>query len=183
MLPSIPQVILTFAMAIAFVHFLHAGARTFVLPKDNEGVGAAVGQVVFSAGALATLFCGVYYRAGLANEIAAAVLLIVGVGLYEWARQTIVGRRFHVGFSEGVPAEVCADGPYAYVRHPIYLGYMVTFLALFVAYPNIITAILLVLTVGTFVQMALNDEKVLAGSPLAADYEVYKKRVRRFFAV
>jgi protein-S-isoprenylcysteine O-methyltransferase Ste14 len=179
-LPSVPQFVLTLALAISFVHFLQGGARTFVPPDDPEDGGAGLGQLSFVSGALVALFAGVYFRTDLRNHIAAAVILVCGVGLYEWARQTIMGRRFYIGLTEAVPEEVCASGPYAYVRHPIYMGYMITFLALFVAFPKIVTAIALAMNAALFAYMAADDERVLARSPLAADYEVYKKRVGRF---
>ena len=181
MIPAIFHIAIMLALALLFTHFMHGGARTFVLPEDSEGGGAGIGQLTFTAGALITLFAGMYYRIQIYNGIAAGVLAVCGGGLYEWARQTIVGRRFHVGLSQGVPEELCEAGPYAYVRHPIYIGYLLAFLALFVAFPKIITGIALVLNVALFLRMANHDERVLAASPLAEAYAEYKKRVGRFF--
>ena len=37
-----------------------------------------------------------------------------------------------------------------------------------------------VLNIGLFVYMALDDERVLLGSPIGADYQTYKERVGMF---
>ena len=66
--------------------------------------------------------------------------LALSVALYEWARQTIWGRRFGLGWGDHVPEALCASGPYRYIRHPIYLSYLLAFLAVLIALPHWITA-------------------------------------------
>ncbi len=67
------------------------------------------------------------------NGIAAALLLVLAVAVYEWARHAIWLSRFGLGWGDQVPDAVCVEGPYRWVRHPIYLSYMLAFLAVFIA--------------------------------------------------
>jgi len=100
--------------------------------------------------------------------------------LYEWTRRTVVDRHFYVALSGEVPGAVCDAGPYRYVRHPFYLSYMVAFVAVAVAFPSFIVSGVCLLNIGLFVHMAIDDERVLAASPLGADYKRYKMRVGMF---
>jgi protein-S-isoprenylcysteine O-methyltransferase Ste14 len=179
-MPTVPQLALSLLLVLSFVHFLHAGARTFVSATDAGESGGGLAAFSFTGGAIIALFACVYFRSRLYNEIASAVLAACAIGLYEWARRTIAGRRFHVGLSQGVPEELCEAGPYAYIRHPVYTAYMLAFLALFVAYPGIVTGVALVLNIALFGYMATFDEKVIATSSIAVPYAAYRKRVGRF---
>src|SRR5262249_54127776 len=115
------------------------------------------------------------------NGIVAACLLVASLGLYEWARATIWGRRFGVGWADHVPEELCERGPYRFLRHPIYLSYMIAFAACFAAIPHWSTTLMLVFNVALFTIAARDDEKRIADSPLAASYAGYRKRVGMFF--
>jgi protein-S-isoprenylcysteine O-methyltransferase Ste14 len=72
------------------------------------------------------------------------------------------------------------SGPYQYVRHPFYFSYMLASLGVAVAFPSLTISGVCALNIGLFVYMALDDERVLLGSPLGADYESYKMRVGMF---
>jgi protein-S-isoprenylcysteine O-methyltransferase Ste14 len=79
-----------------------------------------------------------------------------------------------------VPEALCDEGPYRYIRHPIYLSYALAFLAVLVALPHWITALTFLFNFALTVGAARSDERVLAASALAADYASYRERTGMF---
>ena len=177
MVPSVAQVLLLLPLGIIFVYFLLAGARTFTSSGDDD-FGALVAEFSFiGTGAVPALFLGTFVvPIKLGNGIAAAVLLILSLALYEWARHVIWGRNFYVAWSGSVPAELVDEGPYARIRHPIYASYMLAFLALFVAMPSRLTLLILIFNVALFTHAVFREERNLMSSALAGAYGEYKER-------
>jgi protein-S-isoprenylcysteine O-methyltransferase Ste14 len=177
-IPALPDLILLLFLGGAFVHFTMAGAQVFYSRNLSEEPGALVGQVTFIfGGAMPVWWLGLFHvPIRLLNGIAAAVLMVAAIALYEWARQTIWSRRFGVGWGDHVPEELCEAGPYLRIRHPIYAAYQLAFLAGFVALPHWITLALLVANIVLFTHAARTDEEKIAGSPLAAAYADYRER-------
>ena len=179
--PPLPQIILLFFLGGVFLHFLLAGSRTLYYGRTEHGPGAIIAEIMFvMCGTIPVWFLGLYRPIPLANGIAAAVVLLLAIALYEWARQTIWGRRFGVGWGQHVPEAVCADGPYRFVRHPLYLSYLVAYLAALVALPHWLTAAIFVLAIAVFANAAHHDEQQLADSPISADYAAYRARTGMF---
>jgi protein-S-isoprenylcysteine O-methyltransferase Ste14 len=166
-------------MAIPFAYFMTAGANIFTIPilLDN---GAMLGQFSFISGMLCVLVMGLFYGLWVPAAVCGAVLALGSLVLYEWTRRTVVDRNFYVALAGAVPGAVCEEGPYRYVRHPFYLSYMVAFVAAAVAFPSFIVSGVCLLNIGLFVYMALDDERVLLASAMAADYNSYKIRVGMF---
>ena len=65
--------------------------------------------------------------AGLLVGPLGAALCALGIGLAIWARVTL-GRNWGLPMSRQADAELVTGGPYAYVRHPIYTGMLLTML-------------------------------------------------------
>jgi protein-S-isoprenylcysteine O-methyltransferase Ste14 len=169
-------------MTIPFPYFMSAGANTFTVPKLRDS-GAMLGQLSFVSGMLCVLFMGLYYGLLLPLALCGGILALGSVMLYEWTRRTVIDRNFYVGLSGEVPGAVCEMGPYQYVRHPFYLSYMVAFLGVAVAFPSLIVVGVCALNICLFVYMALDDERVLLGSAIAADYKRYKIHVGMFLPI
>jgi protein-S-isoprenylcysteine O-methyltransferase Ste14 len=170
-----------FPLGLCFYYFLLAGSRTFEIgPEDDLASGIAQFSF-FVTGMLATILLG--YRAEVAvwNAVAGAVLMAGALALYEWARQTIMWRRFHIAWNGGVPEAVCEAGPYRRVRHPLYASYMLAFAAQLAAIPSIWTALVFLFNVGLFLHAALHDERSLAQSDLAEAYASYRRRTGMFW--
>ena len=180
MTTSIPQLLLAVVMALPFIHFLYAAMRTFVLPDALDGA-SQLSQLSFISGAVVALTNATAVTVAPGNAIAAGALMLVAVALYEWARGTIRGRKFHIIYSDRVPEALCTDGPYRYVRHPLYASYITAFIAVFVLRPTLLAAVVLVLNLVFFTYGAVRDERALESGPVAGDYVAYKARVGRFF--
>lgn len=148
--------------------------------QDERGAPIAQFSFVFS-GVVPTWWLGLYLPIHRTNGILAAIVVALAVALYEWARHTIWGRRFGLGWGEHVPAELCDRGPYRFVRHPIYLSYMLAFGAVLIALPHWISALIFAANVALFTHAAITDERTLARSALAADYAVYRGRAGMFW--
>jgi protein-S-isoprenylcysteine O-methyltransferase Ste14 len=168
-------------LGCTFVYFLGAGSRTFA-PSGDDDNAAVWAQISFMwTGAVATLVLGLYVPIHLYNGIASLAVLACSLALYEWARHVVWSRNFHVAWSGNVPDSVCAEGPYAYIRHPIYASYILAFLAVLIAMPTVVTVIVFAFNVALFTHAALSDERSLKSSPLAIEYSQYKKRAGMFF--
>lgn len=98
--------------------------------------------------------------------------MISGVGLL-----IVVLSKMALGRSFGlVPANrgIVVRGPYCFVRHPIYLGYVISHVAFFLAQPTMWNAAAILIGDGTLVVRALMEERVLSGD---AEYASYCRRV------
>ena len=177
---SISQLLLVLGFILVFGYFTAAGASTFER-DDSDVKGATLAQFSFLfTGAIATALLSFRQVLHPPNGIAAAILLLGSVALYEWARRTIRERRFHIAWSGEVPEAVCASGPYAFVRHPIYLSYVLAFLAVPIAFPRLLTLAILLLNLALYVHAALDDERSIAVSDLREAYAAYRTRTGMF---
>jgi protein-S-isoprenylcysteine O-methyltransferase Ste14 len=180
-IPTLPNAILLLLLGGAFIHFMNAGARVFYFQNADNEPGAWMAQFSFLVtGLIVTWWIGILKPIPLANQVAAWPVLMSAVVLYEWARHTIRGRRFGLALSDHVPEALCDEGPYRYIRHPIYLSYLLAFLAVLVALPHWVTALGFLYNFVLVVIAARSDERVLAGSALAAEYAAYRERTGMF---
>ena len=97
--------------------------------------------------------------------ISALGLTLVVVG------KIALGRSFGL-----VPANrgVVVRGPYTFVRHPIYTGYLVTHVAFLLAHPSPRNAAIIVVADAALILRALMEERTLSGD---AAYQGYCQRV------
>jgi protein-S-isoprenylcysteine O-methyltransferase Ste14 len=76
----------------------------------------------------------------------------------------VISGKIALGRSFGiVPANrgVVASGPYLFVRHPIYTGYLITHVAFLAAHPRLWNVFVLLVADGALVVRALYEERVL----------------------
>ncbi len=106
--------------------------------------------------------------------------LMGALALFEWARRSVRGRLFSYVFSDDQPGFLWTAGPFAYVRNPFYASYLLTMASANVMLPSVMSVIVLAATTTYFVSAALFEERKFARSPLAAEYEAYKRRTGRF---
>src|SRR5262249_55491314 len=107
---------------------------------------------------------------GLLPDAATAVMLGLGVIVVVIGKMTL-GRSFGL-----VPANrgVVVAGPYAFVRHPIYSGYLVTHVAFLLAHPHFWNIVLVAVADTALIIRALAEERVLDHD---ARYKEYCQRV------
>jgi protein-S-isoprenylcysteine O-methyltransferase Ste14 len=108
--------------------------------------------------------------APIASDVATAMMLAVGLGIVVVGKMAL-GRSFGIA-----PANrgVVARGPYTWVRHPIYAGYLITHAAFFLANPTGWNGAVIVIADAALVVRALMEERVLSAD---AEYQEYCQRV------
>src|SRR5262249_54851734 len=94
---------------------------------------------------------------GILPDAATAGLLAIGLIVVVVGKVTL-GRSFGL-----VPANrgVVIAGPYAFVRHPIYSGYLVTHAAFLLAHPHVWNVLLVLSSDVALIVRALLEERVL----------------------
>jgi protein-S-isoprenylcysteine O-methyltransferase Ste14 len=109
-------------------------------------------------------------EAGLLPDVTTAALTGVGLIVVVVGKMTL-GRSFGL-----VPANrgIVIAGPYAFVRHPIYSGYLVTHVAFLLAHPRVWNVVLLAVSDSALIVRALVEERVLDHD---ARYRAYCQRV------
>lgn len=106
------------------------------------------------------------HLAPLIPEVTAAMLL--GVGL-----MVVVGGKMSLGCSFGLlPANrgVMQRGLYRIVRHPIYLGYLLTHIPFLAAHPSVWNAVVLLVGDVALIMRALYEEQTLGRDPQYVRY-------------
>ena len=109
--------------------------------------------------------------AALAPEIVTVAISCAGLGVVIAGKMTL-GRSFAL-----LPANrgVVSSGLYRVVRHPIYMGYLVTHVAFLIASPTLWTIAALVVADGALLARAVCEEDTLGKDP---EYRQYMTRVR-----
>jgi protein-S-isoprenylcysteine O-methyltransferase Ste14 len=106
----------------------------------------------------------------LVPDVATAMLSAIGLALVVIGKMAL-GRSFGL-----VPANrgVVVRGPYGFVRHPIYAGYMITHVAFFIADPIPWNALVILIADTALILRALMEERVLSND---VEYQGYCRRV------
>lgn len=101
---------------------------------------------------------------------------ICSAGLMIWARVTFGLRSFHAT-ANTTKGKLVTNGPYRWLRHPIYASLIYFFAACIIPYPFIETiAAVILITGGLFVRMLLEEKFLLAAYE---EYPAYFKSVKR----
>ena len=99
-------------------------------------------------------------------------MIVSAIGLI-----VVIAGKLTLGRSFGIaPANrgVVVAGPYGFVRHPIYAGYLVTHIAFVLAYPSPWNLTVLIVSDTALIFRALCEERVLATD---RTYQMYCRRV------
>jgi heme exporter protein D len=119
------------------------------------------------------------HRGSIALHPLGAILLLWGYLQY---RLTGIYRTKVGGGGPGIdvpPTNIVAQGPYRYVRNPMYLGHLIFMLGLAITFSSLAATLLLFVHVVWFHRRVLADEARLQAR-FGAPYLAYKARVKRW---
>jgi protein-S-isoprenylcysteine O-methyltransferase Ste14 len=112
----------------------------------------------------------------LAVDIVAAVLCLAGLALAIWARRTL-GRNWSGLVTLKRDHELVMQGPYRYVRHPIYSAILLMFLASALATGRLGGFVGLAFCIASF-WVKLRQEEALMLRHFPDQYPAYRRSVR-----
>ena len=104
----------------------------------------------------------------------ASLLLMLGGAAFSAYAISHLGRSFSI-MAEG--RQLVADGPYARIRHPLYLGEALSFFGLTLQYLSPLAVAIFAVQIGFQLVRMKNEEAVLAD--LFPEYELYRNRTAR----
>lgn len=169
---------------------------------------SAAGAVIFFAVGLTTYFdkprhrpawVGIIHSLGTVLSITQLVLVLslpprsdvpasVGIAMYfgavtvflsaiEAARRTRLQRAF---IDQPLPDRLIIEGPYRWVRHPFYLGYIFGALAAPVAIDSVALSVIAAIMISISVTAGIHEERVWLKSSHADAYRAYRARTGMF---
>ena len=77
--------------------------------------------------------------------------------------------------------ELIEKGLYKYIRHPIYLGYIISGLAFFIAFNSIIISIIYAILLFIIYNQRANYEEKILLMNFGQNYKDYQKRTKKYF--
>jgi len=110
---------------------------------------------------------------GVGLHVLSAALLLISKNLAVFILLSL-GRSFSI-MAES--RRLVTDGPYAIIRHPLYLAELIAILGAFIQFASPWAALIVLVQVGFQVQRMRNEESVL--SLTFPDYAAYKERTAR----
>jgi len=106
-----------------------------------------------------------------------AALYVCGLVLFFWSLTTIRGRAFPVAYSRVLPKKIVTSGPYAWVRHPFYLAYSMTWMAGLVTTLKVMLIPTVIVMLAFYIDAVRCEEKLLFAGHLRDEYVAYKARI------
>ena len=106
-----------------------------------------------------------------------SLAVAVFLSAIESARRTRLQRAFIDG---PLPDRIITEGPFRFVRHPFYLGYMLGAVAAPIAINSILLTVLAAMMITFTLFAAFREERVWLSSPRAEAYREYRRKTGMF---
>lgn len=108
-------------------------------------------------------------------------ILIIALGVSIFIMAIIFMKTsWRVGIDKTTKTALVTHGIYRWSRNPAFVGFDLMFIGLFISYPNLLTLFVVMINIGTFHLLILQEEKHLTAM-FGEEYSVYKKKVARYF--
>ncbi len=110
------------------------------------------------------------------SNLVSITIQICSAGLMLWARITFGSRSFHAA-ADPSKGKLVTNGPYHWLRHPIYASLIYFFSTCIISYPFIETIVAVILIwLGLFTRMLIEEKFLLK---TYEEYSEYSKRTKR----
>ena len=164
------------------------GMRRFFIRPAGSNTGMQVTKIcglLFSVLHFALIVSqGVTPPAGgfaiMALYVVATMLYASSLFLFWWSVYTNRAKPLSAVFSPDLPMHFVSHGPYAWIRHPFYTSYLLTWLAGVVATGHLWLLSTVLVMVTIYWRAALLEEKKFFQTALASLYAGYKSRTGLF---
>lgn len=107
----------------------------------------------------------------------AFALYLLALALFLWSALTIRGRNFALAYSTSSPRAVVENGPYQWIRHPLYLAYSTTWIAGAIACRSFMLLGTVVVMAFLYTDAARQEENEFLCGALRREYLAYKSKV------
>jgi protein-S-isoprenylcysteine O-methyltransferase Ste14 len=127
-------------------------------------------------------FIGLLVWRGSESPVRTALGLVgfaVSITLFWWTVSTTRPHRLAVAYTNAVPDIIYVEGPYARVRHPFYLSYILFWFATAVVADQWQWAPALIL-IFWYIRVARGEERRFRSSALSTAYDAYRGRTGMF---
>jgi len=164
------------------------------LKRDQEDVAVHEGKLSLVAGAVAALVAMVFgleyvvapgtftfaYSPALPRWVrwVGAGMLPAGIALLGWAH-THLGKSFHSMIVTKEEQVLVDTGPYATIRHPIYLAYLLAYLGGGLVAGNWVLTLVPLVAYGLLVVLRIPQEERVMVSKFGDAYDAYRARTGR----
>jgi len=149
--------------------------RTFVLPEKLPR-----GMLLILLLSVCGLISFIYFTTGQPHSgwmlLAALALLSVSAGLFAWTIKSIGSHSLTMAFADFEPTGLLTRGAFHYIRHPLYLAYILYWAGAIVASMHWSTFLIGLALVILYVAAARREENIFMASDLAGAYHHYQKR-------
>lgn len=144
--------------------------------KMSQNTTSKIGSVVVFGLAVVGLVYLIFKDCILSKNAVGIIIQVLAVGLMIWARITFGTRSFHA-VANTTEGRLVTNGPYRWLRHPIYAA-IIYFVWAGVASHFFIDAIAaaLLISVSLFVRMLLEEQFLRV---TYSEYSAYSKRTKR----
>ena len=117
----------------------------------------------------------VLYKSNLSG-ITGDLICGLGVIISIWSRK-IIGTNWSSVVTLKKDHELVQNGPYKYIRHPIYTGMILALIGTAIVLGNLKALIIIIVIVAGLIKKSIDEEKLLTAN--LAEYSEYKKRTKR----
>lgn len=107
------------------------------------------------------------------------LLMIDAIVFFTWS-SWVFSKTFFNSTGKAVPLKLVKTGPYAVIRHPLYLGFIALAFSTTLVFNNYIS-LLLALVLTWILGIKAHDEEVFLELEFGEQWQAYKKRTFRFF--
>ncbi len=110
--------------------------------------------------------------------IIGTVIFSIGVFIRVWAVKTL-GRFFTFEIGIRKNHTFITDGPYKFIRHPSYTGYLLILLGIAISLNSILFFLLTFVGSTVFLLLRIYDEEKMLTNHFGKDYKTYKSKTKR----